>query len=161
MLGCILTLVAVILYFEFGTLRLLRLFFVLLGVALTAVGVFLTLRLSKNKKEKMTALAVHALLWVFGRFISWILGPFIALGIIWLILNRDKLKRDQQEEGLTLASLPPELYNGNTTYTRKGSYGWGAEYVNQANPSETFTITTIYSASSGQVHTNAGVFWYN
>lgn len=162
-IGYIFTLAAVILYYEFHSMGFLRLFFLLFGIALTGVGVVFTLRFSKSKKDKVIGLAIHALLWVFGRVINWIVGPVIALGIIFWFVNRGKGAGRGTETGgeMTLESLPGELYSGSTTYVCKGRYGWGVEYVNSADSGESFTITTIYSASSGQVHTNAGDFWYS
>ena len=162
MIGCIFTLVAVILYFEFSSIGFLRLFFLLLGIALTAVGVFISFRSSGSQKDRLAALAVHVLLWVFGRVVNWLVGPVIALAVVYVVLKKGRVKGERGQGGeMTLADLPSELYNGTTTYVRKGKYDWGVEYANSANSGETFTITTIYSASSGQVHTNAGVFWVN
>ena len=70
---CLATLVGVILYeFLKGTAAALGIGVAapLFGIALTAVGVILTLISKKDGRGKGIALAIHALLWVFKGLIA-------------------------------------------------------------------------------------------
>ena len=59
---------------------------------------------------------------------------------------------------MTFERLPARISAGTTTYYKTGSSSIGAQYVNERDPADVVSITTIYSSSSTEVSTNAGHF---
>ncbi len=154
---CLATLVGVILYeFLKGTAAALGIGVAapLFGIALTAVGVILTLISKKDGRGKGIALAIHALLWVFKGLIAGIVGLVIVAALIYYFFMRDRNGQQTGEKReMTLQQLPAYL-----CYGRSNNFGWGVEYTNESNPSDKITITSIISATDSEVNTNAGHF---
>ena len=159
---CLATLVGVILYeFLKGTAAALGIGVAapLFGIALTAVGVILTLISKKDGRGKGIALAIHALLWVFKGLIAGIVGLVIVAALIYYFFMRDRNGQQTGEKReMTLQQLPAYLYAGTICYGRSNNFGWGVEYTNESNPSDKITITSIISATDSEVNTNAGHF---
>ena len=64
-------------------------------------------------------------------------------------------------EGASLGSMPSTIYSmDGTTYRLRQNFGWGAEYVASADPSDTVTISNIYSRTGSEMSTDAGHFRY-
>lgn len=131
----------------------------LFGIVLTVVGVWMTLVSGKDRSGKMKALAVHAGLWILKGLIGWIAGILIARYIIYHYII--KSKKEEDEESMTIEKLPANLYSGTNCYKRGRSFGGGVEYINESNPGDRITISTIYGATDSEVSTNAGHFFQN
>lgn len=165
---CLATLVGVILYENLkGATEALGIGFAaaLFGIVLTAAGVFMTLMAKKGTKGTATALAIHGGLWVLKGVIGWIGGIAIACFIIYRLVGRPgavgrKMEEDGMSEASTFERLPERLTSGTATYYRTGRSDVGAQYVNERNPSDIVSITTIYSFTSTEVSTDAGHFFF-
>ena len=64
-------------------------------------------------------------------------------------------------EGNGFGSMPSTIYSmDGTTYYLRQNFGWGAEYVASADPSDTVTISNVYSRTGSEMSTDAGPFRY-
>ena len=65
------------------------------------------------------------------------------------------------DEGAGFGSMPSTIYSmDGTTYRLRQNFGWGAEYVASADPSDTVTISNVYSRTGSEMSTDAGHFRY-
>ena len=166
---CLATLVGVILYENLkGITETLGLGFaaVMFGVVLTVVGVAMTFMAQKGVKGTAVALAIHVALWFLKGVIGWLAGVAIACFIIYRLYGRPRTEgqRTETKDGsageMTFERLPARISAGTTTYYKTGSSSIGAQYVNERDPADVVSITTIYSSSSTEVSTNAGHFFF-
>lgn len=164
---CLATLVGVVLYENLkGITKTLGIGFAatMFGVILTAAGIIMTFKAKKDAKGTATALAIHVGLWVLKGAVGWIAGVAIACFIIYRLSGRSETGEQKAEtaEGLsgemTFERLPARLTTGTASYYKTGSSGIGAQYVNERDPSDVVSITTIYHSTGTEVDTNAGHF---
>lgn len=166
---CLLTLVGVVLYENLkGVTETLGIGFaaVMFGVVLTAVGVAMTFMGHKGAKGTAVALAVHGALWLLKGIIGWLGGVAIACFIIYRLFGspRTEEQRTETKDGqagkMTFERLPARISAGTATYYKTGGSSLGAQYVNESDPADVVSITTIYSSTSTEVSTNAGHFFF-
>lgn len=157
---CLLTLVGVILYENLKNVTKALSIGVaapMLGIAMTAVGVYMTLAAKKGKKETAVALAIHAGLWLLKGVIGWLAGVAIAVFIILRVTG--KLETNEMPyENVAPLQLPDRLFSGGNTYRRVSCDSTGALYVNERDESDTYLIRIIYKLGDGFVSTDAGKF---
>lgn len=154
---CLLTLAGVILYELLGSVtHTLGIGWAatLFGVALTAVGVVLTLISRKDLKMKGIALAIHIVLWILKGLIGFVAGVIIVIYII------NRIGQPKEIEIRNVEDLPNVLCRGDRVYRRDSLAAGCALYTNQMNPADSVLIHAIfhYDSFTNTVSTDAGTF---
>ena len=125
----------------------------------TLVGVILY----ENLKGITETLGIGFAAVIFGVVLT-VVG--VACFIIYRLYGRPRTEgqRTETKDGsageMTFERLPARISAGTTTYYKTGSSSIGAQYVNERDPADVVSITTIYSSSSTEVSTNAGHFFF-
>lgn len=154
---CLLTLAGVILYELLeSVMRTLGIGWAaaLLGIALTAAGIILTLISGKDLKMKGIALAIHLALWILKGLIGLVASVIIVLYII------NRISAPKNLEIRNVEDLPNTLRQGDRVYRQNSLVAGCALYTNSMNPADNIRISAVfrYDSFTNTVDTDAGTF---